>query len=152
MDFVLRENPTCSPGISWLYFWVGVCLPTALSPCAVLSHSVVSNSATPWTVAHQAPLSMGISSPDYWSGLPCPPPGDLPNPGIEPRSRALQMYSLPSEPPGNILYMHAFMLSCVSRPTLRDPIDCSLPGSSAHRILQARILEWVAMPSSRGSS
>ena len=62
------------------------------------------------------------------------------------------MYSLPSEPPGNILYMHAFMLSCVSRPTLRDPIDCSLPGSSAHRILQARILEWVAMPSSRGSS
>ena len=42
--------------------------------------------ATPWTVAHQAPLSMGFSSQEYWSGLPCPPPRDLPNPGIEPTS------------------------------------------------------------------
>ena len=39
--------------------------------------------ATPWTVAFQAPLSMGLSRQEYWSGLPCPPPGDLPNPGIE---------------------------------------------------------------------
>ena len=42
--------------------------------------------ATPWTVARQAPLSMGFSRQDYWSGLPCPPPGDLPNPGIKPTS------------------------------------------------------------------
>ena len=42
--------------------------------------------ATPWTVAHQALLSMGFSRQEYWSGLPCPPPGDLPNPGIEPVS------------------------------------------------------------------
>ena len=42
--------------------------------------------ATPWTVALQAPLSMGVSRHEYWSGLPCPPPGDLPNPGIEPAS------------------------------------------------------------------
>ena len=42
--------------------------------------------ATPWTVAHQAPLSMGFSRQEYWSGLPCPPPGDLPNPGIESES------------------------------------------------------------------
>ena len=42
--------------------------------------------ATPWTVALQAPLSMGVSRHEYWSGLPCPPPGDLPNPGIEPMS------------------------------------------------------------------
>ena len=41
---------------------------------------------TPWTVAHQAPLSMGCSRQEYWSGVPCPPPGDLPNPGIEPLS------------------------------------------------------------------
>ena len=41
---------------------------------------------TPWTVARQAPLSMGLSRQEYWSGLPCPPPGDLPNPGIEPIS------------------------------------------------------------------
>ena len=39
-----------------------------------------------WTVAHQAPLSMGFSWQEYWSGFPCPPPGDLPNPGIEPES------------------------------------------------------------------
>ena len=44
--------------------------------------------ATPWTVAHQAPLSMGFSRQEYWSGLPCPPPGDLPYPGIEPMSPA----------------------------------------------------------------
>ena len=46
--------------------------------------SVASDSATLWTVAHQAPLSMGFSRPEYWSGLPHPPPGDLPDPGIEP--------------------------------------------------------------------
>ena len=57
--------------------------------------SIVSDSATPWTVAHQAPLSMGFSRQEYWSGLPCPFPWDLPNPGIEPRSPALQVNSLP---------------------------------------------------------
>ena len=45
--------------------------------------------ATPWTVAHQAPLSMGFFRPEYWSGLPCLPPGDLPNPEIEHASPAL---------------------------------------------------------------
>ena len=67
----------------------------------VLSLSVVSVSATPWTLASQAPLSMGFSRPEYWSGLPFTSPGDLPNPGIELRSPALQADSLPSEPPGN---------------------------------------------------
>ena len=46
-----------------------------------------------------SPLSMEFSKQEYWSGLPCPPPGDLPNPGIGPRSPALQEDSLPSEPP-----------------------------------------------------
>ena len=55
---------------------------------------------TPWTVAHQTSLSMGFSRQEYWSGLLCPPPGDLPNPGIKPRSSALQADSLPSEPLG----------------------------------------------------
>ena len=68
--------------------------------CAVLSCSVVSDSATPGTVARQAPLSMEFSRQEYWSGLPCPPPGDLPNPGIKPMSPALQVDSLPSKPPG----------------------------------------------------
>ena len=54
--------------------------------CAVLSSSVMSDSAIPWTVARQAPLSMGFSRQEYWSGLPFPPPGNLPDPGIEPRS------------------------------------------------------------------
>ena len=53
----------------------------------MLSHfNQVQLFATPWTVAHQAPLSMGFSGQEYWSGLPCPPPGDLPDPGIEPVS------------------------------------------------------------------
>ena len=56
--------------------------------------------ATPWTVAHQAPPSMGFSRQEYWSGLPFPFPGDLPDPGIEPRSTALQEDALTSEPPG----------------------------------------------------
>ncbi|KAI4558260.1 hypothetical protein MJT46_012902 [Ovis ammon polii x Ovis aries] len=56
---------------------------------------------TPWTELRQAPLSMGFSTQKYWGGgLPCPPPGDLPNSGIRPRSPALQADSLPSEPPG----------------------------------------------------
>ena len=55
---------------------------------------------TPWTVAYQAPPSVGFSRQEYWSGLPFPSLGDLPNPGIEPRSPALQEDALPSEPPG----------------------------------------------------
>ena len=53
-----------------------------------------------WTVAHQAPLSIEFSRQEYWSGLPFPSSGDLPDPGIEARSPALQVDSLPSEPPG----------------------------------------------------
>ena len=56
--------------------------------------------ATPWTVAPQAPPSMGFSRQEYWSGLPFPSPGDLPDPGIKPRSPALQADTLTSEPPG----------------------------------------------------
>ena len=55
---------------------------------------------TPWTIARQAPLSMGFSGQEYWRGLPCPPPGDLPHPGIKHWSLTLQADSLPSEPPG----------------------------------------------------
>ena len=65
----------------------------------LFSCSVVSNSfATPWTIDHQAPLSVGFSRHEYWSGLPFPSPGDLPNPGIEPGSPRLQAEPLPSEP------------------------------------------------------
>ena len=64
----------------------------------VRSLSYVQLFATPWTVAYQAPLSMGFSRQEYWSGLPFPSPGDLPDPGIEPRSTTLQTDTLPSEP------------------------------------------------------
>ena len=71
---------------------------TKIMTVCVLSQSVVSNSLQPMTVALQAPLSWGFSRQEYWSGLPCPPPGDILNPGIEPRSSELQANSLPSEP------------------------------------------------------
>ena len=63
------------------------CLVT--KPCPTL--------VTPWTVACQAPQSMGFSRQEYWNGLPFPSPGDLPNPGIKPRSPVLQADSLPTE-------------------------------------------------------
>ena len=66
--------------------------------CSVLT--CVRLSVTPGTAAHQAPLSMPFSRQEYWSGLPCPPPGGLPDPGIESRSPGLQADSLSSEPPG----------------------------------------------------
>ena len=60
----------------------------------------MSDSATPWTLARQALLSMGFAGREHWSGLPFPSPGDLPNLGIESGSPALQADSLLSEPPG----------------------------------------------------
>ena len=68
--------------------------------CAVLNLSHVWHFATSWTVTWQAPLSMEFSRPEYWSGLPCPPPRNLPNPRIKPRSPTFQVDSLPSEAPG----------------------------------------------------
>ena len=70
--------------------------------------------ATPWTVAHQSPVSMGFSRQEYWNGLPCPPQGDLPNPGIELRSPALQVDSLLSEPPGKPDSIYSFLLKRVN--------------------------------------
>ena len=86
-----------------------VCVCACVHSCVDLcmsTHSFMSNSfATPWTVAFQAPLSMGFLRQEYRSGVPFPPPGDLPDPGIKPTSPALPSNSLPSEPPGK---------SCVS--------------------------------------
>ena len=102
--------------------------------------------ATPQTVAHQAPLSMGFSRQEYWSGLPCPPPGDLPDPRMEPVSlmspasagrfittSATRLYSKHSAA--------AAAKSLQSCPTLCDLIDSSPPGSAIPGI-QARTLEW----------
>ena len=75
--------------------------------CAQLA-SVVSNSVTPWTVARQAPLSMRLCRQKYWSGLPCTPPGNLPNPGIKPRSPAMAGDSFNTEPPGKPCNKHPY--------------------------------------------
>ena len=85
-------------------------LYVCISLACMLSHfSCVLLFATPWTVACQAPLSMGFSRQEYWSELPCPPPEDLPNPGIEPTSvmsPALQGDSLLPAQPGKPLRLH----------------------------------------------
>ena len=73
-------------------FMLNVCVRVCV--CSVTS--VVSDSfVTLWTIACQAPLSMEFSRQEYWSGLPCPPPGDFSNPGIKPAAPALQVDSLP---------------------------------------------------------
>ena len=77
-----------------IYIYVYTCM-YAYMLLLLFSHEVVSNfSVTPWTVVHQAPLSMGFSRQEYWSGLPFPSPGELPKPGIKPASSASQAGSL----------------------------------------------------------
>ena len=115
--------------------------------------------------SHQAPLSMEFSRQEWWSGSSFPSAGDLPDSGIEPRSPALHADSLLCEPPGKLHWNqegqnHHSILHLVgassevaqSCPTLFDPMDCSLPGSSVHGIFQALVLEWIAISFSRGSS
>ena len=143
--------------------------------------------ATPRTVAHQAPLSMGFSRREYWVGCLAHLQGIFPTQGSNLRLLHLlhwQAGSLPLAPPGKPLtvisecyyvatyravYMGLWFFSIYSTPllslikitkvlvaqlcaTLCNPMDCSLPSSSVHGILQARILEWVAILFSRGSS
>ena len=76
--------------------WVGASVPVPRFVALVVSDSL----QTPWTAALQASRCMGFSRQEYWSGLLCPPPGDLLNPGIEPSSPTLQADSLQVEPPG----------------------------------------------------
>ena len=98
----------------------------SLSFFKVKSLSRVRLFVTPWTVACQAPLSMGFSRQEYWSGLPFPSPGDLSNPGIEPRSPTLQEDSLPAEPPATSYHPD----SSVGKESVCNAGNCSLiPGS-----------------------
>ena len=137
----------------------------------LFSSSVVSDSfVTTWTIAHQAPLSMGFPRQEYWSRLPFPSPEDLPDPGIEPASPALQVDSLLSKPQQswisgylgqhfcrNQMMFCELWLSFLGRArdvkvtqsclTLCNPMDYTV-----HGILHARILEWVAVPFSSESS
>ena len=93
--------------------------PLVLCSCCAVCYALLLSCVwlfvTPWTVARQAPLSMGFSRQEYWSGLPCPPPGDLPNSGIKPRSPTLQADSLLSDPPGKpmILLNTVLFQTCI---------------------------------------
>ena len=103
--------------------------------------------ATPWTVARQAPLSMGFSRQGSWSVLlPSPSPGDLLDPGIEPTSLMSPALA------GGFFTAAAAAKSLQSCPTLRDPTDGSPPGSPVPGILQARALEWVAISFTTGTT
>ena len=75
----------------------GLCTTVWLSAHSLPGGGSLVVLAIPWTIALQASLPMGLSEQEYWSGLPFPSPGDLPNPGIEPRSPAVQADSLPTE-------------------------------------------------------
>ena len=106
----------------------------------------------PQTVACPAPVSMGFPRQEYWSEseLPFCSPGGLPDPGIKPTSPALAGDSfLLNHLESPFCYCCSVAKLC---PSLWDPVDWRTPGSSVHGILQARILEWVASPFSRGSS
>ena len=98
---------------------------------------------TPWTIAYQAPLSMGFSRQEYWSGLPFPSPGDLPNPGIKPRFPALQADSLPAEPPGTPSHLQGPPQISPSWPQgdLSDPCPCEF--YSNHCYLFSRSFHFV---------
>ena len=97
--------------------WVATSSPKGtIERKKVKSLSHVQLFATPWTVAYQAPLSVGFSRQEYWSGLP------FPSPMQESESEVAQ-----------------------SRLTFHDPMECSLPGSSVHGLFQARVLEWGAI-------
>ena len=149
----------------------------------------------PWAVAHQAPLPVGFPRQEYWSGLPFPSPGDLPDQEIEHFFTACGFFTTMSHlgsPSLSMLLLLLSRFSCVrlcatpetaayqappslgfsrqdlwsglpfpspmhesekwnevaqSCPTLSNPMDCSLPGSSIHGIFQAGVLEWVPLPS-----
>ena len=89
-DFANKGPSSQSYGFSRSHVWIWKWKSLSCVPLFV----------TRWTVAHQAPPSMGFFRQEYWSGLPFPSPGDLSDPGIEPRSPALQADALTSEPPG----------------------------------------------------
>ena len=80
---VARQVPQCEISQARALERAAFSSPTHKA-CRCVRPSAVSDSLGPWTVAHQAPLSMGFSSQEYWSGLPCPSPGDLPDSRIEP--------------------------------------------------------------------
>ena len=136
----------------FLFYWSLIFLfPPFFSMC--VSHSDMSNSLWPHC------LSMEFSRQEYWSGLPFPSPGNLPGPGIEPRSPALQEDSLLTEIPRKIPPFFFSLATCKhiifghwGKVKVKVMSDCNTMNYTVHRILQAIILEWIAFPFSRVSS
>ena len=103
--YILNKHKAHSIFIKYIYFlvWKPKIYISLIMEVKVKLLSGVRLFVTPWTVAYQAPPSMGFSRQEYWSGLPFPSPGDLPDPGIKPRSPVLEADALTSEPPEKIL-------------------------------------------------
>ena len=101
--------------------------------------------ATPWTVTYQAPPSMGFSRQEYWSGWPFPPPGDLPNPGIEPRFPALEADTLPSEPRGKYKYLRCLLLLLLLTPTKQAWGDLPMGRSTRSFHQNVLVIFWSSL-------
>ena len=134
-----RQNNRCpGQGLREERFYTESSFATAVECMCVLSgFSRVWLFAIPWTIARQAPLSMGFSRQEYWSGLPCPPPGDLLDPGIKPGSPALQADSLPLSHLGSPLTVESVQFSSVVSNSVwphglqHARLPCTLPTSRA---------------------
>ena len=100
----------------------------------------MSDSETPWTIAYQAPPSMGFSRQEYWSGLPFPSPGYLPNSGIEPGSPTLQEDALTSEPPGKPTVTYSRCQFCQFTRKCLCSVWCWRSHSGNHQ--QVELLGW----------
>ena len=137
--------------------------------CMLSCFSCVQLSVNLWATARQAPMPMGFSRQEYWSRLPCPPPGDLPDSGTEHMSlmspvlagrfptnsaaweahtyNKFPLYCIPSHSEHSVEFPVLKVKVAQSCPTLCDPVDYTV-----HEILQARIPEWAAVSSYKGSS
>ena len=115
-------------------------VPCTHCVCCAKSLQSSQTLCNPMDCSPQVPLCMEFSRQGYWSGLPCPPPGDYPGLGIEPMT-----FISPALAGGFFTAAAAAAKSLQLFPTLCDPIDGSPPGRTVPGILQARTLEWVAI-------
>ena len=135
--------------------------PISLNVCMLILFSHVQLFVTLWTVAHQAPLSMGFSRHEYWSGLPCPPPGDLPDPGIKPTSfmfpalaggffttsTTWEALSSPTNPPlPHTENLNLTSLGVASPQNTQATLSPSVPAPQAHPRLGSSTWCWETPP------